>query len=69
MRTVDEDAELAAGEALEEEKARDARARDVHQETGAMHSAFCILQPLDFNARRRALRWIAAALDNAEVPF
>lgn len=38
-------------------------------ETGAMREAFTALQPLDYNARKRVLRWLADALENIEVPF
>ena len=58
-----------AREATEAEKARTERAVAIHEETDAMHRAFLALQRLDFNARKRVLRWLADSLDNVEVPF
>jgi hypothetical protein len=67
----DEDRGLAAmtDEEVKHAKAQDERARAVHQETSAMHTAFVALQPLDRNAQKRAVRWLAEALEDVEVPF
>jgi hypothetical protein len=56
-------------EATYAEKEQDERAKAVQRETAAMHTAFVALQPLDFPARKRVLRWLADALENSEVPF
>jgi hypothetical protein len=66
MTAIDPDCE--AHEATEADH-RNERIKAVWREANAMHSAFIVLQPLDFNARRRALRWLRDALDNVEVPF
>ncbi len=56
--------EISSADELERER-RD----EVRLETSAMASAFGVLQPLGYNARRRALRWLGEALENAEAPF
>ena len=50
-------------------KQRDEQRRQVKTETNGMYEAYAALLPLDYNARRRALRWIGEALENAEPPF
>ena len=47
----------------------DERVKAADQETRGMAMAFAALMPLDRNARKRALRWLADALENVEVPF
>jgi len=56
--------EIPSADELERER-RDA----IRIETSAMAAAFGDLQPLDYNARKRALRWLGDALENVEVPF
>jgi hypothetical protein len=55
--------------ATEAEREQERRRQAVSTETSGMHAAFTALQPLDGHARRRALRWLAEALDDIEVPF
>jgi len=64
---IDPDCEVR--ETTDAGKAQSERAGAVQQETAAMHASFVALQPLDYNARKRALRWLAEALENVEVPF
>lgn len=54
-------------EATPAEVERSRRTEAVRAETAGMHAAFTAL--LDHEGRRRALRWLADALDNIEVPF
>lgn len=56
-------------EATPAEVERSRRIEAVRTETAGMATAFHALQPLDGNGRRRALRWLAEALDDIEVPF
>jgi hypothetical protein len=58
-----------AREATEEEREHKERVDEARVELDAALHAFDALLPLTHNSRRRAMRWIAAALDNAEVPF
>ena len=67
--TIFIDPDCEARETADTGKARSERAEAVRQETAAMHASFTALQPLDYNARKRALRWLAEALENVEVPF
>lgn len=42
----------------------------IREETAAMAAAFNVLQPLGEEARHRALKWLAMALDlSPRVPF
>lgn len=53
-----------AGERQQEER------QAVRDETTAMSAAFDVLQPLGEEARHRAIRWLAMALDlSPRVPF
>lgn len=63
------DPECEAREVTDAEKARTERAVAISNETTAMHRAFIAIQPLDYNARKRTLRWLADALEDVEVPF
>jgi hypothetical protein len=45
------------------------RTEAVRAETAGMAIAFNALLPLDHQSQRRALRWLADALENIEVPF
>jgi hypothetical protein len=56
-------------EATPAETERSRRLAAIADETGGMRCAFDALQPLDGHARKRALRWLAEALDDIEVPF
>ncbi len=56
-------------EATHEEKAQRQRVLASDEETRGMAMAFAALVLLDRNARKRALRWLADALDDIEVPF
>jgi hypothetical protein len=58
-----------AREASPAEIERARRTEAVRAETAGLAIAFNALQPLDHEAQRRALRWLADALDNIEVPF
>ena len=63
------DPECEVREATEAEDERDSRAKAVADETNGMYAAFIALRSLDYNARKRALRWLTEALENCEVPF
>ncbi len=63
------DPDCGAREATEAEKAQAARIKDANQETRSMAIAFAALVPLGYNARKRTLRWLADALEDAEAPF
>ena len=52
---------------FEQEQAR--RVKCAGEETRGMATAFAALVTLDRNARKRALRWLADALEDIEVPF
>ena len=52
---------------FEQEQQR--RVKETDQETRSMAMAFAALVPLDRNARKRALRWLAEALEDIEAPF
>lgn len=56
-------------EATDAEKAQRERVLASDEETRGMAAAFAALVPLDYNARKRALRWLAEALEDIEVPF
>ncbi len=56
-------------EATQAERQQHEQRAAVERETTGMHLAFNALQPLDYNARRRAIRWLQEALDNVEAPF
>jgi hypothetical protein len=58
-----------AREATEAEKAQRERVLASDEETRGMAAAFAALVPLGRNARKRALRWLADALEDIEVPF
>lgn len=58
-----------AREATEAQRDQARRREAVLIETAGMHTAFNALQPLDHQSQRRALRWLADALENIEVPF
>jgi hypothetical protein len=61
--------ELLGGPPVSRPAEADTRRTEVKLETSGMHDAFAALQPLDRNARKRALRWLAEALEDIEVPF
>lgn len=63
------DPDYGVREATDAEKAQRERVLASDEETRAMAMAFAMLVPLDYNARKRALRWLAEALENVEVPF
>lgn len=67
MPAIDPDYE--AREATAAEKAQRQRVLASDEETRGMATAFAALVPLDHNACKRALRWLADALDDIEVPF
>lgn len=52
-----------------ETRLHDERIKAVDSEARGMATAFAALVPLDRNARKRALRWLADALEDIEVPF
>jgi hypothetical protein len=51
------------------EQEQERRVKSADEETRGMAGAFAALVPLDRNARKRALRWLADALEDIEVPF